>query len=181
MLGVPIDRYYLRFEQNEDGHDHKTIVMINYRDKIAQNPYERMQSLKRHDKGKKRQSPTRRMDSAKTSNPKFLMHASVAEVGMREQTIPLSPGVSSYNGSNLNTLLYGEVPIQVFPSLFQTWRRAMRFLIAELGILVLGHRKGTQHFSLLPNQDIKTAGLWTNIMGSGWFYVFNNVDLLKNI
>lgn len=43
------------------------------------------------------------------------MHASVAEVGMREQTIPLRPGVSSYNGSNLNTLLYGELPIQVFP------------------------------------------------------------------
>ena len=63
MLGVPIDRYYLRFEQNEGGHDRKTILMINYRDKIAQNPYERMQSLKRSKKGKKRQFPARSMES----------------------------------------------------------------------------------------------------------------------
>ena len=121
MLGVPIDRYYLRFEQNEWGHDRKTILMINYRDKIAQNPYERMQSLKRSKKGKKRQFPARGMDSlskgcSNTPKTSFAMHTSVAEVGVREQNVPLSRGLASYNGSNLDVLLYGQVPIKVSPA-----------------------------------------------------------------
>ena len=92
MLGVPIDRYYLRFEQNEGEHDRKTILMINYRDKIAQNPYERMQSLKRSKKVKKGNScpqhglfVQRVLQDAKTS---FAMHTSVAEVGVRSKNVP---------------------------------------------------------------------------------------------
>ena len=160
ILGVPIDRYYLRFEQNEGGHDRKTIVMINYRDKIAQNPYERMQALKRSKKGKKRQLPTHRMESfskGSTNTPKnsFSMHTSVAGVGLREQSVPLSRGVESCNGSNLDIRLHGQVPIQVSPESISKLEQGDRLLDRRIGH---SRARSTQGYvTLLPPHLMNTG------------------------